>query len=48
MSLIVTQLTEYKKELAKITAKVKQKKAKQNNRQKQIFQISNLSVPKRF
>ena len=45
---LIIWLIEYKKELAKITVKSKKKQKKQGNRQRQIFQISILNVPKRF
>ena len=42
---LITSLIEYRKKLVKTTAKSKKK---QDNRQRQMFQISKLSVPKCF
>ena len=42
---LITKLIKYRKKLTKITAKSLKK---QDNRQRQIFQISHFSVPKCF
>ena len=42
---LIALLIRYRKKLAKLTAK---KLKKQDNHKRQIFQISNLSVPKYF